>query len=64
MALPTATRLKAPLVLNTAEVNAVPAPEGKPRITLRIRLPGDTRDVIADADLTTQPRTAKPKQAP
>ncbi|HKD26901.1 MAG TPA: hypothetical protein VKC66_13490 [Xanthobacteraceae bacterium] len=29
-------------MLNAAELAAIPAPEGKPRVTLRIRLPGRT----------------------
>ena len=36
----TAARLKVSLTLNAAELLAVPAPAGQPRITLRIRLPG------------------------
>jgi hypothetical protein len=51
----TATRLKASLVLNTAELNAVPTPEGKPRITLRIRLPGRT----PTADIATKSRARR-----
>jgi hypothetical protein len=61
MALPTATRLKVSLVLNTAEL---PHQRVSRAITLRIRLPDDTRDVIAEAGLSTQSKTAKPKQAP
>ena len=38
----TASRLKVTTVLNATELLAVPAPEGKPRITLRIRLPDRT----------------------
>jgi hypothetical protein len=38
----TATRLKVTTTLNGEELLAVPAPEGKPRITLRIRLPDRT----------------------
>jgi hypothetical protein len=34
-----ATRLKVTLKLNAAELNAITAPEGKPRVTLRVRLP-------------------------
>jgi hypothetical protein len=41
----TASRLKVTVVLNAAEL-AVPAPEGKPRVSLRIALP--SRTVIAD----------------
>ena len=42
----TAARPKVTTTLNSNELLAVPAPEGKPRITLRIRLPDHT--VIAD----------------
>ena len=35
----TAQRLKVTLVLNADELRAVPAPDGKPRVTLRIPLP-------------------------
>jgi hypothetical protein len=42
----TASRLKVTVVLNAAELLTVPAPEGKPRISLRIALPG--RTVTAD----------------
>ena len=38
----TAARLKVSTTLNANELLAVPAPEGKPRITLRIRLPART----------------------
>jgi hypothetical protein len=38
----TAARLKVTTVLDAAELNAIPAPDGKPRITLRIRLPDRT----------------------
>jgi hypothetical protein len=38
----TAQRLKITLVLNATELNAIAAPEGKPRITLRICLPERT----------------------
>lgn len=38
----TASRLKVTTVLNATELNAIPAPDGKPRITLRIRLPERT----------------------
>jgi hypothetical protein len=37
-----AARLKVTTVLNATELNAVAAPEGRPRITLRIRLPSRT----------------------
>ena len=42
----TASRLKVITTLNAAELAAIPAPEGKPRITLRIRLPD--RTITAD----------------
>jgi hypothetical protein len=42
----TASRLKVTVVLNAAELLTVPAPEGKPRVTLRIALP--SRTVTAD----------------
>jgi hypothetical protein len=42
----TASRLKVTVVLNAADLLAVPAPEGKPRVSLRIALP--SRTVIAD----------------
>jgi hypothetical protein len=35
-----ATRLKVSRPLNAAELLAVPTPEGRPRVTLRIGLPG------------------------
>ena len=35
----TAQRLKVTLVLDADELRAVPAPDGKPRVILRIRLP-------------------------
>ena len=35
----TATKLKITTVLKGEELLAVPAPEGKPRVTLRIKLP-------------------------
>jgi hypothetical protein len=38
----TASRLKVTTMLNATELLAIAAPEGKPRITLRIRLPGRT----------------------
>ena len=38
----TAARLKVTTILNTDELNAVSPPNGKPRITLRIRLPDRT----------------------
>jgi hypothetical protein len=38
----TATRLKVSLTLDATEVTAVPAPDGKPRVTLRMRLPDRT----------------------
>jgi hypothetical protein len=42
----TASRLKVTVVLNAAELLRVPAPDGKPRLTLRIVLP--VRAVTAD----------------
>jgi hypothetical protein len=35
----TATRLKITIVLNAAELAAIPVPQGKPRAVLRIKLP-------------------------
>jgi hypothetical protein len=35
-------RLKLTATLNAAELNAIPTPEGKPRVRLRIRLPDRT----------------------
>jgi len=40
--MPTAQRLKVTTTLNAAELLAIPAPEGRPRLTLRIRLPDRT----------------------
>lgn len=46
----TATRLKVTTVLNATEVLAVPAPDGTPRVNLRIRLP----DRVVTADIATK----------
>ena len=91
----TASRLRVPTTLDATELPAITAPEGKPRVGLRIRLPDRTvtaeiaakslrkaqtgvreggadydafvlqgrlgaGDVIAEAELSAQPKAAKP----
>ncbi|WP_027526109.1 hypothetical protein [Bradyrhizobium sp. Ec3.3] len=54
----TAQRLKVSLTLNATELLAVAAPEGKPRITLRIRLPERTLTVDIAAKSLRKTQTA------
>jgi hypothetical protein len=46
----TATKLKVTMVLKADELLAVPAPEGKPRVVLRVQLP----DRTVSADIATK----------
>lgn len=50
----TATRLKVSPMLNAAELLAVPAPNGKPRVKLRLRLP--ERPMTADIAAKSLPK--------
>jgi hypothetical protein len=56
----TASRLRVPTTLDPAELPAIAAPEGKPRVGLRIRLPD--RTVTAEIAAKSLQQSEKPAQ--